>query len=215
LTPLARSGIVTPHITDLMASPAPAPIRSSPLQSQDWIRAASVRFSQDGVEAVRIELLARDLGVSKGSFYWHFRDREDLLNSVLADWEREEIAWLEEASSFQRSPAARWARFVERGAEPQRGRFESALRGWARRDDRVSSRVASIEKERAIYIAGVLREVGFTPEAADAWSELALLVYLGWLDRATRDPEFRLASPGLGEFLSQLVLAASARSPKS
>jgi AcrR family transcriptional regulator len=197
-----------------MASPAQAPIRPTPLQSQDWIRAASVRFSQDGVEAVRIELLARDLGVSKGSFYWHFRDREDLLNSVLAEWEREEIAWLHEAFTYQRSPAARWAKFVERAADPQRGRFEAALRGWARRDERVSTRVASIEKERAIHIAGVLREVGFTGEAADTWSELAHLVYLGWLDRATRDTEFRLAGPGLGEFLSQLVLAASTRTPK-
>src|SRR5271163_4120667 len=118
------------------------------LQAADWITTAVVRLSDQGIEAVRIELLARDLGVSKGSFYWHFRDREDLLNAVLDDWEREEIAWLEEASSFERSPAARWAKFVERGAEPQRGRFESALRGWARRDDRVSSRVSSIEKER-------------------------------------------------------------------
>ncbi|MGA8224778.1 MAG: TetR/AcrR family transcriptional regulator [Candidatus Acidiferrales bacterium] len=197
-----------------MASPAQAPIRPTPLQSQDWIRAASVRFSQDGLEAVRIELLARDLGVSKGSFYWHFRDREDLLNSVLADWEREEIAWLHEASTYQRSPAARWAKFVERASDSQRTRFEAALRGWARRDERIAARVASIEKERALHIAGVLREVGFTGEAADTWSELALLVYLGWLDRATRDTEFRLAGPGLGEFLSQLVLAASTRTPK-
>src|SRR5271168_4678094 len=133
-------------------------LKSSPLQPDDWIRAAFARLSTEGIESVRIELLARDLGVSKGSFYWHFRDREDLLNAVLDDWEREEIAWLEEASSYQRSPAARWAKFVERGAEPQRGRFESALRGWARRDDRVSSRVSSIEKERTLYIAGVLRE---------------------------------------------------------
>jgi AcrR family transcriptional regulator len=197
-----------------MASPAPAPVRTSPLQSQDWIRAASLRFSQDGLEAVRIELLARDLGVSKGSFYWHFQDREDLLNSVLTEWEREEIAWLNEAASYQQSPAARWAKFVERGADPQRARFEAALHAWARKDDRVSSRVASVERQRATYLADVLREVGFTPEAAETWSEHALLVHLGWLDRSTRDPEFRVAGPGLGEFLSQLVLAASARTSK-
>ena len=114
-----------------------------------------------------------------------------------------------------KKPRRALGKIVERAAEQQRSRFEAALRGWARRDERVSTRVSSIEKERAVYIAGVLREVGFTDEAADTWSELALLVYLGWLDRATRDAEFRLAGPGLGEFLSQMVLAASARAPKA
>ena len=46
------------------------------------------RFAEQGIEAVRVELLARDLNVSKGSFYWHFRDRNDLLERLLDDWER-------------------------------------------------------------------------------------------------------------------------------
>ena len=75
----------------------------------DWIRAATARLAQEGIEAVRVEVLARDLLVSKGSFYWHFRDREDLLNSVLSHWEGEEIAWLHEAAGGEKSAAARWA----------------------------------------------------------------------------------------------------------
>src|SRR5271155_404861 len=52
-------------------------LKSSPLQPDDWIRAAFARLSTEGIESVRIELLARDLGVSKGSFYWHFQAGED------------------------------------------------------------------------------------------------------------------------------------------
>lgn len=59
----------------------------------------------------------------------------------------------------------------------------------------------------------MLRDVSFAPSAAQAWAEVVLLVCLGWLDRATRDREFELAGRGLGEFLSELVLAASSRFP--
>ena len=99
-----------------MASAAPAPLRQAPLRRLDWIRVASARLSQEGIEAVRVEVLSRELRVSKGSFYWHFRDREDLLNSMLSHWEADETAWLHEAASGEKSAAARWATMVERSA---------------------------------------------------------------------------------------------------
>jgi len=155
-----------------MASAAPirAP-KAAPLQRADWIRAAFARLAQDGIDAVRVEVLALDLHVSKGSFYWHFRDRDELAGAMLEQWDEDERAWL--------------------AAERARG----------------------IERKRRGYIAEVLEDVGFTERAADAWSEMGLLVCLGWVDRASRDPEFRIAPKrGLGDFLSELVLAASARS---
>jgi AcrR family transcriptional regulator len=196
-----------------MASAAPAPLKSAPLQPQDWVRAAASRLAQEGIDAVRVEVLARELGVSKGSFYWHFRDREELLNALLADWESSEAAWLDDGQRVSRSAAARWALFVEHSTAVDRRRFEAAVRGWARQDDRVAVRVTAIEKRRQAFIADVLENVGFSPEAAGAWGEIALLVYLGWVDRSTRDAEFDVAGHGLGEFLSELVLAASARLP--
>ena len=213
LTLDAGSDIVLASIHRRMASAAPAPLKSAPLQPQDWVRTARARLSKEGIEAVRVEVLARDLGVSKGSFYWHFRDREDLLNSMLTAWEDQERAWIEDATEGKRSAAARWALFVEHYSDVQCCRFEVGLRAWARRDDRVAVRVATMEKGRGIFIAEVLRDVGFAPRAAESWADHAQLVYLGWLDRSTRDPEFRFAGHGLGEYLSELVLAASARLP--
>jgi AcrR family transcriptional regulator len=186
----------------------PVSSRSASLQSSDWIGAAFSRFADEGIESVRVEVLARDLGVSKGSFYWHFRDRGELLDRMLARWEGEELDWIDAEDNA--GPAARWARIVAKAADPERIRSEVALRGWARRDSRVASRVAAIERKKAALIAQVLHDVGFTPSAADTWAEIVLMVCLGWLDRAKRDRAFHAASRGLGEFLSDVILAASA-----
>jgi len=197
-----------------MASPAPirAP-KSTPLQRGDWVRAAFARLSDDGIDAVRVEVLARDLHVSKGSFYWHFRDRDELAAAMLDQWDEDESAWLDEAAADEKSAAARWAELVKHLTDAAHSRQEAALRDWARREERVAARARGVEQKRRGYIAEVLQDVGFTARAADSWSELALLICLGWVDRASRDPEFRAAPRrGLGDFLSELVLAASARS---
>ncbi len=156
---------------------------------------------------MRVEVLARDLGVSKGSFYWHFRDRGELFGKLLARWEGAEIDWLN--AEARAGAATRWAKFVARTADPGRMRMEVALRAWARADERVAARVALVEKGKARLIAEVLREIGFAQSAADSWSEVVLLICLGWLDRATRDHQFEIAGRGLGEMLSEFILAAS------
>jgi AcrR family transcriptional regulator len=160
---------------------------------------------------VRIELLARDLGVSKGSFYWHFQDREELLAKMFERWEKDENEWLDE-TVITPNAAARWARFVHHCTDLQLARLESAMRTWSRRDDRIAARISMIEKKRTAHIASVLRAIGFVAPAAESWAEMTLLVYLGWLDRATRDLEFQVSGRTLDEFFSDLILAASDRS---
>ena len=177
-------------------------------QAADWLSAAAARFAEQGIEAVRVELLARDLNVSKGSFYWHFRDRGELLEKLLDDWERSELLWFETEDALV-GAASRWARYIERAADPQRVRMEVALRAWARRDERVAHRLAAVERKQTGCIATVLREVGFPRRSADMWSEIVHMVCLGWSDRALRDREFYVASRSLGEFLSEVLLAAS------
>jgi len=181
------------------------------LHPEDWIRAAQTHLAGQGIESVRVEVLARDLGVSKGSFYWHFRDRNDLLEKLLARWEDGELQWLNAEAGTE--AATRWARFIERTSEPERMRLEIALRAWARGDERVAGRVVEIETRKERLIAGVLHDIGFTQSAADSGAEVISLICLGWLDRATRAKHLPLANTGLRDLLSDFILAASARSP--
>ena len=58
--------------------------------ADDWIDAAYRRFNDAGLSAVRVEAIARDLGATKGSFYWHFADRGALVDAVMARWEQTE-----------------------------------------------------------------------------------------------------------------------------
>jgi AcrR family transcriptional regulator len=63
--------------------------RAGTLTAEDWIEAAYRAMAEGGVEAVAVEPLARKLGVTKGSLYWHFEDRKALLEALLERWERE------------------------------------------------------------------------------------------------------------------------------
>src|ERR1700730_5847645 len=116
-----HSGIVPRHTENTMATATA--LKSSPLQPDDWIRAAFARLATEGIDAVRVELLARDLGVSKGSFYWHFQDREELLGRRFDSMSEDEIDWLDETVITPKA-AARWARFVHHCTDPQLARLE-------------------------------------------------------------------------------------------
>ena len=56
------------------------------LTPETWVDAATQVLVNEGIDHVRVDVLAQQLGVTRGSFYWHFRDREDLLRRVLAAW---------------------------------------------------------------------------------------------------------------------------------
>ena len=179
------------------------------LERSDWIRAAMQVLASDGRDAVRVENLANKLRISKGSFYWHFRNRNDLLEAMLEAWESGQTDWNVDEREVHRDPAGRWANLLELLSRATQGSLDVAIFSWAREDEKVGRRVSEIEKRRAAHLRQVFREIGFTSAQAEEWSEAAMLVYLGWVDRATRDTAFLASGPSLAEVLSRFVLAAS------
>ncbi|HKV28220.1 MAG TPA: TetR/AcrR family transcriptional regulator [Candidatus Acidoferrales bacterium] len=179
------------------------------LERSDWIRAATEVLTHEGGGAVSIEGLAKKLRISKGSFYWHFRDRNELLEALLQTWESGEVDWNVEEGEVHREPAGRWASLVALLSRANQQSLDVAVFSWARKNEKVGRRVREVESRRAGRLEQVFREIGFTPAQAEEWSNAAMLVYLGWVDRATRDAGFREFGPSLAEVLSRFVLAVS------
>src|SRR5262245_43634467 len=129
-----------------------ARVRKHACTREDWLRAARLALLHRGREGVRVEVLARTLGVTKGSFYWHFRDRRDLLEALLREW-GEETGLLTDALRSHdprgEMPAImeeldRRNRASERGESPS----DAAIFAWAAVDPAIARRVYASERQR-------------------------------------------------------------------
>ena len=130
-----------------MSAPTRTPRRS-------WIEEGLRTLALGGPDAVRIESLARALGVTRGGFYWHFADRPALLEEMLDTWERvsvdEVIERVESEGGDARAKLRRLSALAAASDEPLR--IDLAVRDWARRDQRVAERLRRVDNRRMEYL---------------------------------------------------------------
>ena len=153
----------------------------------EWIAAAARAMSDGGVEAVRVEALARELTVTKGSFYWHFSDRSALLDAVLARWEEAARSALD-AAAAQATPEQRIGSLFRQLARPTGGLSDAEVRAWGRRERSVAERVAEMERRRVVFLKEQLSEMGASLVDAHRRAEAGYLAAIAWLERASRTP---------------------------
>ncbi len=156
--------------------------------------------------AVRIEALAARLGVTKGSFYWHFRDRAELLEALLASWE-EETRWLVQESALAPTPRERLARFFELVAQERGYPPDVEILAWARHDASIAPRVAATEHRRLAFITGELHASGFDSDEALRRGRAAYLATQGWVEWASRGLQRYDELPDFTRHLFDVVLA--------
>ena len=134
--------------------------------ADEWIEAAYRRFNEAGLAAVRVEAVARDLGASKGSFYWHFAYRAELVAAVMARWEQIEtdfvITLVERAGTPEERLAALYDVIVDRLG--QRG-GERTLYVTAAGEG-VEAVVGRVTERRVAYVASLLEAAGFDADEA-------------------------------------------------
>jgi AcrR family transcriptional regulator len=136
------------------------------LTPETWIEAATGVLVDQGIDHVRVDLLAQRLGVTRGSFYWHFKDREDLLRRVLQAWRETATENLTaRLESAHEDPMAQLRDVISlpfRGrAAARAARIELAIRAWARRDQMARFAVDEADASRIGYIAQVFSALGF------------------------------------------------------
>jgi AcrR family transcriptional regulator len=159
-----------------------------------WIKAGFAELAKTGIEGVRVEVLAKNLGVTKGGFYRRFRDRAALLGGMLAEWSAGRIAAIEQQASLDgetaRERLAALIRLYSERMNTEAIAIELAIRQWARTDEAAAEAVASVDGARLKNVAQLYRATGLEPEQADARAFLFYCFVFGqsllFLDRGMR-----------------------------
>jgi len=155
------------------AAPRSREASRNSLTPESWIKAATSLLVDQGIDAVRVDVIAKSLGVTRGSFYWHFRDRDELLLRVLKAWR--DAATDQLIDRFERRHIDPAILVDELMTLPFRGRsareaarIELAIRTWARRDEIVRQALDDVDARRVAYVAQCFSALGFSIAEARA-----------------------------------------------
>ena len=122
-----------------------------------WVEAGLKEIGRSGLEGVRVEVLAKRLGVTKGGFYRRFKDRRALLSKLLDTWKRGRIAAIEKQTELgDQSARDRLKSIIQLYSErinPEAMAIELAIRQWARSDPAAAAAVRSVDAARLSRVA--------------------------------------------------------------
>lgn len=159
------------------------------LGRDDWVRVGLTALGEGGLDAVRVEPIAARLGATKGSFYWHFRHRSELLDAVLALWEHVGTeAVIAELATLPGPRERLRALFELTFAGPDVGPADTALLAAAR-DPRVAPVLDRVTRRRLEYMAEQLASVGMDRPTARRRSLQAYQAWLGLLQLRSAVPQ--------------------------
>jgi AcrR family transcriptional regulator len=148
------------------------------LSKSDWLKQGLRTLAAEGFGALKADRLAKSLKVSRGSFYWHFRDLKSFHTALLDEWSRRAasqiIAEIEQAASGAERLKALMRRSVTANRDTER-----AVRAWAIHNPEVAKRLEAVDKERSKYVEKLLLSAGVTPAQAHARAVFIKWAYLG------------------------------------
>lgn len=137
-----------------------------------WVEAGFAELARLGVEGVRVEVLAKNLGVTKGGFYRRFADRAALLDAMLERWREGRVTAIAQQTSLDgQAPRERLKAVIQLYSErlnPEGMAIELAIRQWARSDGNATAAVASVDAARLRHITELYRATGLAAEEAEA-----------------------------------------------
>jgi AcrR family transcriptional regulator len=182
------------------------------LTASDWAEAALQLIAEKGLSALTVNALADRLGVTKGSFYWHFRGRSDLLAAALERWEQrtttEAMAALDAIDDFGR----RLELILGAAFQPPRSRSLYAALAEAAEDPVVRAALDRVATARIRYLELCFRNLGLAPGLAQSRAVLAYASYRGLLQLAHEAPGSLPADwPAFAKTAHEALLPADSR----
>jgi len=173
------------------------------LSAKDWLDQGLRTLAERGFTALKAEPLAKAMGVSRGSFYWHFADIGAFHAAILKHWREvaaEQIIANLEAAADNDNPL----QLLLRQAFGGRLALEKAVRTWATVDPGARAAVQAIDRRRLNYVEGMLRANGLSPAAARARTQILYWAFLGYAMSDKPLPRARQ-----GAVLDELIRIAS------
>ena len=161
------------------------------LQRFDWLVKALDIFVQEGIDAVRITRLAEELKVTRGSFYWHFSNREDLIDALVEYWEHRNTNAIVEAVSTAKSLVEGIFNFFETCLNPESfdPRLDLAIREWARRSDEIRQLLDVEDETRITALSEFFQRFEYTMPEAFIRARVIYYAQIGfYAPRCTRRP---------------------------
>lgn len=173
------------------AAPSLAPRPRTRLGAVDWIEAARAALIAGGIAAVKVEPLAAALGVTVGSFYWHFRDRAALLAALQEHWQAANSAAFEKAAASPGTAEARFEAFMtvwirEEGYSPA---YDSAMRDWARTSEPVRDAVQAVDTQRIFLLRSIYADLGYDADRAEVRARITYFHQVGYYALGLTDDE--------------------------
>ena len=144
------------------------PVERNQLKRFDWLLAALELFVAEGIDAVRITRLADELGVTRGSFYWHFSNRDDLIESLVAYWRDKNTSVIVEAVNSATSLSDGIFNFFDTCVDSNQfdPRLDLAIREWARRSQDIREQIDLADSTRVKAITDLFSRYAYPmPEA--------------------------------------------------
>lgn len=164
--------------------------RKGVFNRNNWLEAACDCLIKGGIDRVKIERLSKEAGISRSSFYWNFSSRQDLLDALIDHWEatntgpmlREIDRAIAEGPKGINRVTALW--IEEKEFLPA---YDTAIRGWARRDERVAKRLRSVDDKRIEALTRLLGMYGHELEEAAARARLMYYNQVGYYALEVRE----------------------------
>ena len=162
---------------------------SSRLSVDDWIHAGFALLTKRGIKALKIDGLCRRLGVTKGSFYWHFTDIAGYRAALLQAWgelrddDRRHFGELTELPARERL-----SKMMTSLVSPGHWTLERAMREWARTDDAAAASVRVADQRVLNAVRQAFLDYGFDAEDADLRANATFAAGIGLLHLAGRQP---------------------------
>lgn len=147
---------------------------------EDWLLATLDVLRERGIEGVKVVSIARRLGLTSGSFYWHFKNLRDLLDSVLLYWEETLTGHIiQDARQFQGPPEERIRLLMHQVIQEDASRPDGAIAVWAKSDPDAAQCFKRAMERRFEFSAWLFSEAGFAPADAETRGRMMVMTLMG------------------------------------